>query len=96
MKVRWTAKAESELWQAVRHIASDNQSAALEIYDRVMRQTKSLEDHPFRGRPGRQPDTRELVIVLTPYLVVYRVGPGGVSIARVLHGAQRWPPRRAR
>jgi plasmid stabilization system protein ParE len=35
--------------------------------------------------------TRELVLAPLPYIVVYRILKGAVEVARVLHGAQRWP-----
>lgn len=54
-----------------------------------------LADFPQRGRPGRLEGTRELVIVGTPYLAVYRTGETSVRILRVLHGAQDWPPHDA-
>jgi plasmid stabilization system protein ParE len=50
-----------------------------------------LEEHPRLGRAGRVPKTRELVIVGTPYLVIYRVADQSVEIAAVFHGAQRSP-----
>ena len=52
------------------------------------------------GKPGRSPDTRELVITMYPYLIVYGVEPDAevlspppktVFILRVLHGAMQWP-----
>jgi toxin ParE1/3/4 len=46
---------------------------------------------PYRGRPGRQAGTRELVI-MPPYLIVYRVsGTEAVTILRVWHAAQDRP-----
>jgi toxin ParE1/3/4 len=46
---------------------------------------------PYRGRPGRQAGTRELV-VMPPYLIVYRVsGTEAVMILRVWHAAQDRP-----
>jgi toxin ParE1/3/4 len=46
---------------------------------------------PFRGRAGEEPDTRELVVPRTAYIVVYRVRESVVEILRVIHGAQQWP-----
>jgi hypothetical protein len=53
----------------------------------------------LRGRPGRSPDTRELVISGLPYLVVYSVDsadPRNVAVLRVLHGAMLWASRCSR
>jgi plasmid stabilization system protein ParE len=36
-------------------------------------------------------NTRELVLVPLPFIVVYRVKPEALEIIRVLHGSQRWP-----
>jgi plasmid stabilization system protein ParE len=43
------------------------------------------------GRPGRVAGTRELALAPLPFIVVYRVREYRVEIARILHGAQRWP-----
>ncbi len=40
------------------------------------------------GRQGRVANTRELVVLGTPYIVAYVVLPDGVKLLRVLHGAQ--------
>lgn len=60
---------------------------ALTIYERV----DTLTAFPRQGRPGRLPDTRELVITGLPYVAIYRLRGDVIEIARVLHGAQRWP-----
>jgi plasmid stabilization system protein ParE len=46
---------------------------------------------PESGRPGRIEETRELVILRTPYIAAYRITGDTVRILRVLHGAQQWP-----
>ena len=45
------------------------------------------------GRQGRVANTRELVVLGTPYIVAYVVLPDGVKLLRVLHGAQQWRNR---
>jgi len=35
-----------------------------------------------------------LVIQRTPYIAIYFVDDSGIRIARLIHGAQKWPPRR--
>ncbi len=44
------------------------------------------------GRRGRDPETRELVITDTPYIVGYRV-TNRVEVLAVIHGAQDWPDK---
>jgi toxin ParE1/3/4 len=46
---------------------------------------------PGRGRPGKKQGTRELVLTSLPYLVVYIVTGDVIHVARILHGAQKWP-----
>lgn len=60
---------------------------ALTLFERV----DALTAFPRRGRPGRVPDTRELVISGLPYVAVYRLKGDVIEVARVLHGAQQWP-----
>ena len=81
----------ADLDSIVDHIALENPSAALDIWDDIERQIKRLRDFPRSGRIGRMPETRELVVSGTPYIVVYLVSDD-VELIRVLHGAQKWPP----
>jgi toxin ParE1/3/4 len=39
------------------------------------------------------PETRELVVSGTPYIVPYTVRGDVVEIHAVLHGARKWPER---
>ena len=50
-----------------------------------------LADEPHRGRAGRWPHTRELVV--PPYVIPYRVKGQTVEVLRVFHGAREWPDR---
>ncbi len=54
-----------------------------------------LADHPEAGRRGRLDGTRELVIPRTAFLLIYRIDKKAqkVEILRLLHGAQKWPPK---
>lgn len=79
-------------------IANESPAAASRIGRVLLAAVEGLEVFPFRGKPGRSRDTRELVISGLPYLVVYSVEPAApvpgvhtVNILRVLHGAMLWP-----
>jgi toxin ParE1/3/4 len=76
----------------------EKSSRAGKVGRHILDCVEGLVDHPFRGKPGRSPNTRELVITIYPYLIVYSVEPDNdadqqktVNILRVLHGAMRWP-----
>jgi toxin ParE1/3/4 len=45
-------------------------------------------EFPNIGRPGRIPDTRELVVVDTHFIVPYRVRDAEIEILSVFHGAR--------
>lgn len=91
MHVRWLANARANLLTIAEYIARDNPIAAYAVHEAILRQVGRLAEHPRVGRPGRVKGTRELVVSGTPYIVAYRVARGGVTILRVLHGAQEWP-----
>lgn len=47
---------------------------------------------PLMGRTGRLAGTWELVMARVPYVVIYVVKGDDVTIQRVLHQRQQWPP----
>jgi plasmid stabilization system protein ParE len=50
-----------------------------------------LQEHPYLGKAGRIPGTRELVIPRTAYVCAYRVSAGRIEILAIRHGARDWP-----
>jgi len=89
--VVWRARALADVGRIVRYIASDNPAAAKRVGREILLAGDSLEIFPRRGRPGRLSGTRELV-VMPPYLIVYRVTPSNeVTILRVWHAARDRP-----
>ncbi|MFO1430658.1 MAG: type II toxin-antitoxin system RelE/ParE family toxin [Candidatus Competibacteraceae bacterium] len=93
MRLRWQDDAVTDLRQLRAYIAQDNPQAAARVARRIQQATSRLIDQPALGRPGRVPDTRELIISNTPYIVAYRITGTTVTILRVLHAARRWPER---
>jgi len=91
MRSHWTSGARRDLEEIDAYIAMDNPSAATRVSTAIFDQTDALALHPHLGRAGRVPDTRELVITSTPYVVPYRVRDGVVQLLAIIHGAQRWP-----
>ena len=91
MEVRWSPDAADDFTALIRNIRQDNPSAALQVGRAIYDAVAQLNTFPNRGRPGRVKGTRELPLTRLPFLVVYRVRENAVEIARVLHGAQRWP-----
>lgn len=94
MRIQWTEKARQDLNHIEQYISEDNPIAALKTVITIINSVESnLSVHPGIGRPGQYPQTRELVITGTPYVVPYQVVGEIVSIIRVLHGAMQWPDK---
>ena len=93
-RVRWLRGAMQTRREQLAYIAADNPRAAAEQEKRIRQHVANLAEHPSIGRGGRVPGTRELIVPRTPFVVVYQVDEASrmVSILRVLHGAQQWPP----
>ena len=91
MRVRWLRNALRNLQAEAEYIAQDNPQAARKVVERVYEAVAHLSDHPAMGRPGRVPNTRELVVSGTPYIIPYRVRGQHVEILRVFHSARKWP-----
>ena len=91
MRLFWAPGAIEDLRHLRAYIAQDNPRAAAEIATKVLTAVERLTGCPASGRPGRLPNTRELVAPGTPLVIPYRVTDRGVEIIAVLHGARRWP-----
>lgn len=91
MKILWSPRARSHLRQIQEFIADDNPVAALETAKKLIDAVERLAVFPASGRPGLKPDTRELVVPGTPFIIPYRIKNEIVEILGVLHTARRWP-----
>lgn len=92
MILRYTRQALADLDHAREYIALDNPDAAVVIASRIREAVEGLRQFPERGRPGRVPGTRELVVPRTPFVVPYRTIGREVHVLAVLHGRRAWPP----
>ncbi len=93
MRLEWLPQAIRDFAEIIDYIAEENPIAAIEQGDEIESQVAGLLDNRHQGRQGRVKGTRELVIVRTPYIAVYRVKKEAVLILRVIHGARLWPER---
>lgn len=91
MNLRWTSLAAKHLKAVHEYIAAENIAAADELVDRILIAIEQLMVYPEIGRKGRVKDTRELVVVHTPFIVAYRIKQNSVQILAIIHGARRWP-----
>jgi toxin ParE1/3/4 len=90
--VRYTRQAVAELDEARAYIARERPRAAAEMVRRVREAIDGLRRFPERGRSGREPGTRELVVPRTSFVVPYRISGREIQILAVLHGRRDWPP----
>jgi toxin ParE1/3/4 len=91
MQVRWLRKALRSLEQAHDFVAQESPESAIQLVLKIQAAVAQLETYPMMGRPGRVDGTKELVILGTPYIVIYRVKGQWVHILRVLHGSRKYP-----
>jgi addiction module RelE/StbE family toxin len=91
MQVRWTTPAAQDLEEITLYIQRDSESAARAVAKSLFDAANSLDLLPSRGRVGRIPGTRELVVPGLPYIVLYEVADTAVQILHIYHGARNWP-----
>lgn len=91
MNIEWTKPAVGDLRTLRAYIAERNPRAAEDVALKILDGVERLGTYPASGRPGMKPDTRELAVPSTPYIVVYRVQDEYVEILRVIHGSRKWP-----
>ncbi|MBS0342190.1 MAG: type II toxin-antitoxin system RelE/ParE family toxin [Proteobacteria bacterium] len=92
IEVDWRQAAREDLLALIDYIAQDNLDAAVRLLDEIERKVENLALQPKLYRAGRVTGTREMV-VRPNYVVVYVEDERAVTILRVLHAAQMWPPR---
>jgi toxin ParE1/3/4 len=89
MKLQWTKKAVADLSQIKSYIHKDNPPASREVALGLIAIAETLVEHPAKGRAGRIPKTRELIVPSLPYIIVYRVKGEQIQILRVIHTARK-------
>ncbi len=96
MRIVWTAEARIDREHAIEYIGAEAPLAAAGQLEHILEQVLRLADYPKLRRVGRVRGTRELVIAHTPFVLIYRAAADTVTVLRLLHGAQQWPPGQTR
>jgi len=86
-EVIWTRRALRELERIRAYVGEFSPLASQRLSLRIYNAGLALSDAPLRGRAVRS-GLRELVVV-TPYIIRYRVFGDVVEIVEIRHGAQR-------
>jgi len=86
----WTARAADNLFDILDWIARDAPAYALAVADRFERRAEALPDQPRQGRRVPEYDGPEELreVFVHRWLLIYRVGPGAVTIIAIVHGAR--------
>ena len=92
LEIVWSPLALARLEEIHAFVAKDKPDAAERLATRIVVLVEALRNHPYLGRPGAEPDIRELVIAGTPYIILYRVHGKRVTINTVWHGSQQKEP----
>lgn len=90
--LEWKLTAVADLMAIVDYISDDNPGAAQALKEDIETKVSRLRANPRLYRKGRVDGTREM-LVRSNYLVVYTEDAETVTILRVLHAAQQWPPK---
>jgi len=90
-RVRWTLSAAGDLESIGHFLARDHPEFLQATIAKLYLAAHSLSSLPNRGRPGREPGTRELILPPLPYIVVYRVRGESVEILHIHHSAKDRP-----
>lgn len=87
VKLLWSKKALARLGKIRARIGEGDPGAAERVARRLLESADRLIDFPRLGR-ARLDGTRELVVMGTRYLLVYRIRDDHIAIAAVMHHAQ--------
>jgi len=93
MQVRWTTPAAQDLEEITLYFQKDSESAARAVAKALFDAANSLDLLPSRGRKGRVPGTRELMVPGLPCIVVYELTRTAIQILHIYHGARELPDR---
>jgi len=91
MELRWTEEAVTDLERITDYLFEKTPGHAPELTLGIYNAPSALLSFPYSGRPGKKHGTRELVLAPLPYVMIYRIRDDVIHIARILHGAQKWP-----
>ena len=92
MRVSWPVRADRDLEQVFDYVLEQNPGAARRVQHAIHDQVDRLGEFPGLGRPGRVPNTRELMIARSPYIAAYEVDRrAGRSPSSGYCTARRWP-----
>ncbi|EBQ8602458.1 type II toxin-antitoxin system RelE/ParE family toxin [Salmonella enterica] len=91
MRLEWKRMALMDRENIMDYISQDNPQAAIDLDDEFETAAERARGNPDMYKPGRVKDTREIV-VRPHYILVYQTEESVLTVLRILHAAQQWPP----
>lgn len=86
MKVRWTARARTDLAEIHRFIADDSPQAAHHVVQSIVAAGKRLAQFPESGRVVPESFTHDIrEVIAPPYRILYVLRESGVYVLGVVH-----------
>ena len=86
--IRWTSNAHQDLARIRQYVLKNaDEKTMLSEARRIWQSCQRLKQFPESGRPGRVPMTREVIV--SPYVIPYRIKGNTVEILNVFHSAQK-------
>src|SRR5262249_3123895 len=84
-----SSRARLQIAAIVDYLNEHRPSAGRRLLARLSTAYQQLANFPLSGPRGPVPGTRRLVV--TPYILTYRITPAGIEILDIRHGRQRTP-----
>lgn len=91
MKLLWRHRAELQLRAQFQYLQGVSPQAAKRMRLRIKQRLARLKRAPLTGRPSRAEGVRELVIAGTPYVAIYEVSAGIITVLQFFHVSQDRP-----
>ena len=88
MRIRWTPAAAADLQSISDYLKEHHPHYRQPTLRKLYETIRSFKQAPYRGRPGGEEGTREILFPPLPYIAVYRVTEQTIEVLRVYHGAQ--------
>ncbi len=94
-RIRYTQQAVDDMDAIFDYIVLENQDAARKMLSEFAKGIEGLAESPYIGAAIRTDEPVMITagyryLVVSPYLIFYRVVDGEVRIGRILHSRQDW------
>jgi plasmid stabilization system protein ParE len=90
IELRWARRARRDLLEIEAWYEDIEPGLGLRMTARILAAPTILRDHPRAGPPVPDTPLCKWPVHATPYLLLYRVRPGAVEIARVVDARADW------